>query len=176
MQPVNDSYDINNWNIDNISIIATDGTTGNNPCVLGYNFYLNNVLSAFVMDTVYQIPANQVQYGATYNACVNAVYGSGYSTQSCYTFTSHFLYPPLNLEVEAIECSAYLTWEQPQTLDLVRVPAYKGSVEHTPAETGLAPMSPDMTKSSTINRNADGSIVFGSKLLPTVLLTLMLTT
>ena len=155
-----DSYDINNWNVDNIKIVASDGTAGVNPCVLGYNFYLNNVLSAFVMDTTYTIPGNQVQYGQTYNACVNAVYGSGYSTQSCYTFTSHFLYPPLNLEVEAIECSAYLTWEQPQTLDLVRVPAYKGTVENTPAETGLAPL-PDGPRASTINRNADGTIIFG---------------
>ena len=112
-----DSYNINNWNVDNISVIASSGGSGYNPCVLGYNFYLNTVLIAFTVDTTYLIPPNLVQYGMTYDACVNAVYGSGYSTESCYTFTSHFLYPPTNLQIEGVECAAYLTWDQPAVTD-----------------------------------------------------------
>ena len=111
-----DSYNINNWNIDNIIVYSTDGSTGYNPCVLGYNFYLNGVQVAFTLDTTYLIPANLVTYGQTYDACVNAVYGSGYSVDVCYTFTSHFLYPPTNLAVEGVECAAYLTWDKPETL------------------------------------------------------------
>ena len=34
-----------------------------------------------------------MHYGVTYQACVLAIYGSGYSTKSCYTFTAKFLYP-----------------------------------------------------------------------------------
>ena len=110
-----DSYDINNWNIDNIQVYSTDGTTGPNPCVLGYNFYLNNILSAFTPDTTYNIPPNQVVYNTQYTACVKAVYGSGYSNPICVTFTSHYLYPARNLVATGIECSVYLTWMKPVT-------------------------------------------------------------
>ena len=158
-----DSYDINNWNIDNIYVLAGDGSTGYNPCVLGYNFYLNGVQSAFTTDTTYNIPPNQVQYGQTYNACVNAVYGSGYSTQSCYTFTAHFLYPPNNLQVEGIECNAYLTWEQPAMLDAIRVPAFDGIVEHTTPDAGRAPI--DLTQKTGFTNSSPlsgGVIAFGA--------------
>ncbi len=111
-----DSYQINNWNIDNVQVYSTDGSSGPNPCVIGYNFYLNGVLSAFTPDTNYNIPPNQVVYGQTYQACVKAVYGSGYSPQICVTFTSNFLYPARDLTAQGIECNAYLTWKKPQTL------------------------------------------------------------
>jgi len=138
------SYNIDYWYVDNIYVIATDGSTGYNPCVLGYNFYLNNVLSGFTVDTTYWIPPNQVQYGQTYNACVNAVYGSGYSAQTCYQFTSHFLYPPINLQVTAVECVAYLTWEKPQMMSDALVTDVQprthmpdASVEYSPWEVTL---------------------------------------
>ena len=141
------AYNINNWNIDNIYILAGDGSTGYNPCVLGYNFYLNTVLVAFTTDTTYTIPPNLVQYGTTYNACVNAVYGSGYSTQTCYTFTSHFLYPPRELVVEGVECNAYLTWEKPvMVADFIvtdvqpRTSMPDPTVEYSPMEMTLANM------------------------------------
>ena len=108
------SYAINNWNIDNISIIATDGHSGPNPCVIGYNFYLNSILSGFTPDTTYEIPPTQVVYGQTYNACVLAVYGSGYSPTICVPFVSMFLYPPREVAVAQVECSAYITWKKPQ--------------------------------------------------------------
>jgi len=114
-----DTNDINNWNIDNVKITAKGVTTGPNYCILGYNFYLNNVLSAFTHDTFYQIPPNQVHYGTVYNACVLAIYGSGYSTKSCYTFTSKFLYPPTNIAAVQVgqDDAAYITWSKPTTGD-----------------------------------------------------------
>jgi len=108
------SYAINNWNLDNISILASDGHTGPNPCVIGYNFYLNGVQSGFTPDTTYDIPPTQVVYGQAYQACVLAVYGSGYSPTICVNFTSQFLYPPRDVAVSAVECSAYITWKKPQ--------------------------------------------------------------
>ena len=114
-----DTFDINNWNVDNIKVVAKGVTTGPNYCILGYNFYLNNVLSAFTHDTFYQIPPNQVHYGVTYQACVLAIYGSGYSTKSCYTFTAKFLYPPTNIAAVQVgtDDAAYISWEKPTTGD-----------------------------------------------------------
>jgi len=115
-----DSYDINNWNIDNIKLNATDAP-GYNPCILGYNYYLNNVLSGFTMDTTYLIPASQVTYGQTYQACVLAIWGSGYSPKTCVSFTSHFLYPPTQMGVTVLDCSALITWHKPGTGDAPQV-------------------------------------------------------
>ncbi len=135
-----DSYDIMNWNIDNIKVVSGDGSSGPNPCVLGYNFYLNNVLSTFTTDTTYNIPPSQVVYGQVYEACVKAVYGSGYSPQICVTFTSHFLYPARDLTATGIECNTYLTWKKPVIMaDAPQVPAFDGVVEHTTANAGPAP-------------------------------------
>ena len=108
-----DSYDINNWNLDNIQLYGVDAVGGPNPCVYGYNFYLNDVLSGFTPDTTYNIPPGEVIYGNTYNACVEAVYGSGYSAKVCTTFTAKFLCPPTELTGTPIESTAYLTWEKP---------------------------------------------------------------
>ena len=162
------SYDINEWNIDNIYVVATDGTTGPNPCVLGYNFYLNGVQDAFTTDTTYHIPASHVAYGQNYHACVNAVYGSGYSSDACYDFVSHYLYPPINLQAEAVECSAYLTWEMPQMIDAIDIPAFKGTIEHTPPDAGPAPKSLTAAQGNNISSPLSGTMVFGSEALADV--------
>jgi len=108
-----DSYDINAWNIDNIKISAIETSTALTNCVLGYNFYLDNVLSGYTPDIKYIIPGPEVEYGQDYNACVLAVYGSGYSTKACVQFTSEFLYPPRNLSATPIENNVFLQWEKP---------------------------------------------------------------
>jgi len=112
-----DSYDINGWNIDNIEIIASETNAGLVNCILGYNFYLDNVLSGFTTDTKYIIPGTQVQYGQSYTACVLAVYGSGYSTKSCTQFTSGFLFPPREFKATPIENAVYLQWLKPKIPD-----------------------------------------------------------
>jgi hypothetical protein len=47
---------------------------------------------------------------------VKAVYGSGLSGSSCFSFISHYLEPPGNLQGAGIQDTALLTWNQPQTL------------------------------------------------------------
>ncbi len=144
------SVDIDGWYVDNVQVVSTDGSTGPNPCVIGYNFYLNNVLSAFTPDTTYNIPPNQVVYGQTYQACVKAVYGSGYSPQICVTFTAHFLYPARDLTATGIECNAYLTWKKPVTMgDSPHVPAFDGAITHSQSFSGRAPKSTAVNASQT---------------------------
>jgi len=108
-----DSYDINNWNLDNITIVAQAFST-NNPCVLGYNGYLNNVQFVFTTDTFTYIPPTMVIYNQSFTFCVNSVWGSGTSAKVCKTFTSHFLCPVTNLTAIPVTNAAYLTWSKPQ--------------------------------------------------------------
>ncbi len=105
-----DSYDINNWNIDNVMVLAKQGS---DKSKLGYNVYLDDVQIAFTVDTTYLLPANIITYGQTYTACVDAAYESGTSDRDCYTFTAHFLPAPRDLAAIAIQDAAYLTWLAP---------------------------------------------------------------
>ncbi|MCX6305233.1 MAG: T9SS type A sorting domain-containing protein [Bacteroidetes bacterium] len=156
------SVDIDGWYVDNVKIVSSDGTTGPNPCVIGYNFYLNGTQSAFTPDTTYNIPPNQVVYGQTYQACVKAVYGSGYSPQICVTFTAHFLYPARDLTATGIECNAYLTWKKPVTVgDAPNVPMFDGVVEHSQSHIGLAPKNPAAVVSTMPTDAPLGSNAFG---------------
>ena len=109
------SDDINNWNIDNIVVEAQESPTVAGECVLAYNFYVNEILFGVTTDTFFQIPPSHVQYGNLYNACVAAIYGSGSSTQNCYSFTSRYLPPPTNLQGTNIVATAHLTWDKPVT-------------------------------------------------------------
>jgi hypothetical protein len=108
-----ESDDINNWNIDNIVVEAQESPAIAGECVLGYNFYVNNILFGVAPDTFFQIPPSWIQYGNQYNGCVAAVYGSGISAQDCYSFTSRYLPPPTNLQGTNIVATAYLTWNKP---------------------------------------------------------------
>ncbi len=110
-----DSYDINGWNIDNINITASETGTGLTDCIFAYNFYLDDVLIGVTTDRKYVIPGTMVQYGQNYDACVLAVYGSGYSSKTCTQFTSEFLYPPGNFTATPIENNVYLAWLKPST-------------------------------------------------------------
>ena len=156
-----DSYDINNLNLDNIQVYSTDGTTGPNPCVLGYNFYLNNILSAFTPDTTYNIPPNQVVYNTVYQACVKAVYGSGYSNPICVTFTAHFLYPARDLTATGIECSTYLTWKKPQTMtDAPQIISITPKATDASSKADLAPYTIVTTPGQTDNGDALWDMMF----------------
>lgn len=122
------SWAINNWNIDNISVQASGGTNTIAPCILGYNFFLNNVLGGFTADTFYVIPPDQVTYGQTANACVAAVYENGLSSNTCKSFTSSFLYPPNNVIVAQVglDCALDLRWDKPQVTPGVYPPGLNG--------------------------------------------------
>ncbi|TSA28547.1 MAG: T9SS C-terminal target domain-containing protein [Bacteroidetes bacterium] len=121
-----DTYDINGWNIDNISISASETEAGLADCILAYNFYLDDVLVGVTTDVSYEIPGNQVQYGQSYEACVLAVYGSGYSTRCCTPFTSEFLYPPRKLTATPVENAVYLEWLKPMMPDSLVPPGLLG--------------------------------------------------
>lgn len=108
------SFDINGWNIDNIYVLATESPQQIGQCITGYYFLLGNVISGFANDNQYTIPGGQVQYGQTYQACVEAIYASGMSAQACTTFESAFLWPVRNFQGDTIQNAAYLHWEKPE--------------------------------------------------------------
>ena len=99
------------WAIDNVKVLAE--SVPHDPCVIGYDFYLNGIVDGFTPDTVYRIPPSHLSYGTSYLGCVAAIYGSGYSTQICQSFTDHFLCPPDTVTATPIECSALVTWKKP---------------------------------------------------------------
>lgn len=109
------SYNINNWNIDNIAVYSQPDWYGYDSCINGYNFYLNDSLIGFTADTTFQIPPELVIYGQTYTACVRTLYGSTLSAPSCITFTSNFLYPPRNLTASYVPEKVDLAWDAPIT-------------------------------------------------------------
>ena len=108
-----DSNNIDWWDIDNIQVLSQTPEVNPDPCIFGYNFYLNNILDGFTPDTFYNIPKTHVEYGHFYHAEVLAIYASGYSTTSSFDFTSHLLYPPTNVQALAMEDAAYISWNKP---------------------------------------------------------------
>jgi hypothetical protein len=110
------SFNINNWNIDNIMVygeVADGGDRG----VLGYFVFLDDVMAGFAEETSFQFQPEYVNYGQTYTAGVQAVYESGFSEMITYVFTSQFLYPPCDLEGEDVGHEVELTWNAPGTCD-----------------------------------------------------------
>ena len=106
------TYYLQRWNVDNVKILQV--SSPNDPCIIGYDFYLNGVIDGFTPDTVYNIPPSHLTYGTSYTACVAAIYGSGYSPQVCVSFTNHFLCPPDTVKATDLECSALITWHKPE--------------------------------------------------------------
>lgn len=110
-----DTYDINTWAIDNVKVHSTDGRTGPNPCVVAYNFLINDVISTITTDTSYSIPPEQVPYGQSYQICVNAAYYTNTSSMTCTTMQSGYLYPAQGLIAVSQACNAFLNWKKPVT-------------------------------------------------------------
>jgi hypothetical protein len=117
-----DTYDINNWMIDNIDIIASEPAQQQANCILGYYFYLNNSNVGYTNKNAFQVPPALVQYGQSYSACVRALYGSGDSDPDCTTFSAFYLYPVGNPGGIPIENTAWIHWEKPvKQIDTVLV-------------------------------------------------------
>ena len=108
-----DSQDINRWNIDNVEVVASEPAQQQANCILGYYFYLGNVITGFTEKNAYPIPPELIQYGQTYTGCVRALYGSGYSDLICKDFSSRFLYPVRNIQGYPVESTAFISWEKP---------------------------------------------------------------
>jgi hypothetical protein len=99
------------WAIDNVQVIAA--TTPHDPCIIGYEVTLNGISDGFTPDTSYIIPASHVSYGTSYLVCATAIYGSGYSSPDCTTWTDKFLCPPDTVQATSLDCSALITWHKP---------------------------------------------------------------
>jgi hypothetical protein len=110
------SFNINNWNLDNIMVYG-EVADGGSRSILGYYVYLDDVLAGFTEETFFQYQPEYINYGQTYTAGVRAVYESGFSPMATYVFTSLFLYPPCNLEGTDEGHAVELTWEAPGTCD-----------------------------------------------------------
>jgi hypothetical protein len=104
-----------NWMIDNVTVYSSIVPSDPDPCVTGYNFYLDNVLIATPADTVYTIPPGQVTYGQSYNICVSAIYANGNSPQSCVSLVAHYLPPVQDLNATTDGNNVLVTWEKPMT-------------------------------------------------------------
>ena len=107
---INSDY-IDWWDIDNVKII--EATAPHDPCIIGYEVYLNNIIDGFTPDTSYVIPVSHVSYGTSYTVCAATIYGSGYSAQDCTTWTDHFLCPPDTVAATELDCSVLVTWHKP---------------------------------------------------------------
>jgi hypothetical protein len=106
------SFNINNWNVDNIMVygeVADGGDRG----VIGYYVYLDDLVAGFATETNFTFSPQNVAYGETYTAGVRAVYESGFSPMITYNFTSLWLAKPRNLEGEDINHGVTLTWDAP---------------------------------------------------------------
>jgi len=108
-----DSWDINGWNLDNISVVASEPAQELTKCILGYYFYLGNVITGYTDKNAYFIPSGLVQYGQSYQACVTALYSNGYSNQVCVPFTSQYLPPVKNIRGNTLDDQALIEWDQP---------------------------------------------------------------
>ena len=108
------SSSINDWIIDNIKIIAAAQLNSHNPCVTGYQVYVDNTIVGTFNDTTCQILPTQVVYGVSSQVCVKAIFSVGISSLVCSNVVSQYLYPPRNLQATGIENGAYIQWQKPQ--------------------------------------------------------------
>ena len=131
-----DSYQINNWNIDNVRVLGVETDFS----VMGYNFYIDDLQIAFATETELQIPPALINYGQTYLAEVSSVYQSGVSQRNGYTFTSYWLAAPWNLAGVNVENAVQLTWEAP-FIPPVTVLSSEPRTEMPDPNTEYSPMS-----------------------------------
>ncbi len=99
------------WAIDDVTIASGKAPTQ------GYGVFLDGTEVGQTSDVTWTYDPTSINYGQTYVAGVAGKYCSGYSELDTYTFTSHFLYPPRNLEavenVSSTSGAAILTWDAP---------------------------------------------------------------
>jgi hypothetical protein len=99
------------WAIDDVSVAS-----GGIP-VLGYGVFLDATEVGQTPLRTWTFNPSNINYGQTYVAGVAALFCSGYSAKNTYTFTSHFLYPPVNLTATAntsnTSGAVILAWQAP---------------------------------------------------------------
>jgi hypothetical protein len=104
-----DSYSINNWNVDNVRIIANEPDFP----VIEYWLYLDDDIIATTQDTSFTIPSYMLLYGQDYTVGVEVVYESGISERTEILLKSLFLPPPQNFVGQCIVNDAVLSWDLP---------------------------------------------------------------
>ncbi len=95
------------WAIDNVEIWSDELNC------MGYTLSLNQNPIAITTQTAHQINPATVSYQQACALCVKAHYQSGTSANTCYAFTSTYLYPPLNLQAFASSTGVQFTWQPP---------------------------------------------------------------
>jgi len=124
------------WAIDDVMIYS-----GGLP-VQGYGVFLDASLVGNTPNLTWTYDPSTINWGQTYVAGVAAIWCSGYSELETYTFTSHFLYPPRNLQAEDNLSAVILTWQPPLSGDY----AVSGSSPRTEMPNANAEYSPMVTQ------------------------------
>ncbi len=96
------------WAIDNIGVRVPAPAAG----YIDFHVFLDNAFAGSTASPEWNFAP--LEYGREYTASVAARYTSGLSGKSHYTFTSTYLYPPLNLNGEAPDDAVFLKWDPPQ--------------------------------------------------------------
>jgi hypothetical protein len=154
------------WAIDDVTIAS-----GGVP-VQGYGVFLDASEVGQTQELTWQYDPASINYGQTYVAGVAGLYCSGYSDLETYTFTSHFLYPPINLQAvkntSQTSGAVILTWEAPSPGD-GKVDASHPAVPKTgtPSETstvssGFVPTSTGSTKQTDASVLYDNGTIVNS--------------
>ncbi|MCD4772074.1 MAG: T9SS type A sorting domain-containing protein [Bacteroidales bacterium] len=96
------------WAIDNVEVSV--GSDSDWP-PQGYHVFLDDVFVAEVSGTTFDF--QYLTWGQTYTVCVYTLCSCGLSEDECYTFTSAYLYPPINLHADTSNNGAGLIWYPP---------------------------------------------------------------
>lgn len=124
------------WCVDDVRV-----SSGNIP-YQGYAVFLDGTLVGETQLTSWTFNPTTINYGQTYVVGVAGKYCSGYSEQDTAIMTSHFLYPPRNLEVMPNMNAVILTWASPLAGDF----AVAGSIPRTGLLNTEIDASPEITQ------------------------------
>lgn len=146
------------WAIDDVTIAS-----GGIP-IQGYGVFLDATEVGQTPDLTWTYDPTTINYGQTYVAGVAALYCSGYSDLCTYTFTSHFLYPPRNLEAMAntstTSGAAILTWEAPLGGDNKIDASYPAATTTGPATEVSSIASGFVATSTGASNQADANVLY----------------
>ena len=79
------TYYIYRWDVDNVKILSL--TNPHDPCIIGYDFYLNGVEDGFTPDTVYDIPPSHLVYGTIiYGMCSSHLRERIFTADLCHLY------------------------------------------------------------------------------------------
>lgn len=95
------------WAVDNVKVFS------DSMSVINYTVLLDQNLLANTTEPTYAIDPSIIQFGTTYNFCVNANYTAGQHADTCVLYNCYYLYPPDNLQASASDSGILFTWQLP---------------------------------------------------------------